>query len=77
NADGNRLVGFLSAARLFHGNSFFENRGDHRCIWQSRYGTTHAEIDHILTDGKWCLFDTSMVPGFCAGSHHHFSLRTF
>ncbi|VDM53880.1 unnamed protein product [Angiostrongylus costaricensis] len=31
---------------------------------------THVEIDHILTNRRWCLFDTSVVPSFCTGSDH-------
>ncbi|VDM55934.1 unnamed protein product [Angiostrongylus costaricensis] len=31
---------------------------------------THAEIDHIMTNRRWCLLDTSVVPSFCTGSDH-------
>ena len=70
NENGDRLIGLLSTARLFHANSFFEKREDRRWTWESPNGTTHAEIDHILTNRKWCLFDTAVVPGFCTGSDH-------
>lgn len=29
---------------------------------------TNAEIHHILTSRKWCLFNTSVVPGFYIAS---------
>ncbi|VDM62937.1 unnamed protein product [Angiostrongylus costaricensis] len=32
---------------------------------------TYAEIDHILTNRRWCLLDTSVVRLFCTGSDHH------
>ncbi|KAK6738972.1 hypothetical protein RB195_020827 [Necator americanus] len=70
NENGNRLAGLLSAARLFHGNSLFMKK-DHRWwTWESPNGATRAEIDHILTNRKWCLLDVSVVPSFCSGSDH-------
>ncbi|KAK6767092.1 hypothetical protein RB195_026503 [Necator americanus] len=33
-------------------------------------GATRAEIDHILTNRRWCLLDVSVVPSFCSGSDH-------
>ncbi|KAE9419252.1 hypothetical protein Angca_004821, partial [Angiostrongylus cantonensis] len=68
NENGNRLAGLLSAARLFHGNSFFKKKESRRWTWESPNGMTHAEIDHILTNRRWCLLDTSVVPSFCAGA---------
>ena len=70
NENGNRLVGLLSAARLFHGNSFFMKKEHRRWTWESPNGTTHAEIDHILTNRRWSLLDVSVVPSFCSGSDH-------
>ncbi len=70
NDNGNRLVGLLSAARLFHGNSLFMKKEQRRWTWESPNGTTHAEIDHVLTNRRWCLLDVSVVPSFCSGSDH-------
>ncbi|KHJ99180.1 hypothetical protein OESDEN_00842 [Oesophagostomum dentatum] len=41
-----------------------------RWTWESPNGTTHAEIDHILTNRRWCLLGVSVVPSFCRGSDH-------
>ncbi|VDM82026.1 unnamed protein product [Strongylus vulgaris] len=38
--------------------------------WESPNGTTHAEIDHILNNRRWCLLDVSVVPSFSSGSDH-------
>lgn len=70
NENGVRLAGFLSSARLFHGNSLFEKKEHRRWTWESPNGTTRAEIDHITTNRRWCLFDVSVVPSFCTGSDH-------
>ncbi|KAK6728367.1 hypothetical protein RB195_005798 [Necator americanus] len=32
--------------------------------------STRAEIDHILSNRRWCLLDVSVVPSFCSGSDH-------
>ncbi|KAK6763479.1 hypothetical protein RB195_023977 [Necator americanus] len=68
--NGNRLAGLLSAARLFHGNSLFMKKDHRRWTWESPNGATRAEIDHILTNRRWCLLDVSVVPSFCSGSDH-------
>ncbi|KAE9415820.1 hypothetical protein Angca_001031, partial [Angiostrongylus cantonensis] len=52
NENGNCLVGLLPVVRLFHANSFFENRYGLRWIWESPNGTTHVETHHILTNRK-------------------------
>ncbi|KAK6741073.1 hypothetical protein RB195_009121 [Necator americanus] len=70
NENGNRLAGLLSAARLFHGNSLFMKKDHRRWTWESPNGATRAEIDHILTNRRWCLLDVSVVPSFCSGSDH-------
>uniref|UniRef100_A0A0K0CYY4 Endo/exonuclease/phosphatase domain-containing protein n=1 Tax=Angiostrongylus cantonensis TaxID=6313 RepID=A0A0K0CYY4_ANGCA len=70
NENGNRLPGLLSAARLFHGDSFFKKKESRRWTWESPNGMTHAEIDHILTNRRWCLLDRWVVPPFCTGSDH-------
>ncbi|KAK6728975.1 hypothetical protein RB195_006185 [Necator americanus] len=70
NENGNRLAGLLSAARLFHGNSLFMKKDHRRWTWESPNGATPAEIDHILTNRRWCLLDVSVVPSFCSGSDH-------
>ncbi|KAK6748620.1 hypothetical protein RB195_001315 [Necator americanus] len=70
NENGNRLAGLLSAARLFHGNSLFMKKDHRRWTWESPNGATRTEIDHILTNRRWCLLDVSVVPSFCSGSDH-------
>ncbi|WKX94395.1 hypothetical protein Q1695_011557 [Nippostrongylus brasiliensis] len=55
---GNRLVDLMSATRLFHSNSLFEKKEHRRWTWDSPNGTTHAKIDHILTNRRWSLYDT-------------------
>ncbi|KAK6762617.1 hypothetical protein RB195_023369 [Necator americanus] len=70
NENGNRLAGLLSVARLFHGNSLFMKKDHRRWTWESPNGATRAEIDHILTNRRWCLLDVSVVPSFCSGSDH-------
>ncbi|KAK6762522.1 hypothetical protein RB195_023299 [Necator americanus] len=70
NENGNRLAGLLPAARLFHGNSLLMKKDHRRWTWESANGATRAEIDHILTNGRWCLLDVSVVPSFCSGSDH-------
>ncbi|KAK6750637.1 hypothetical protein RB195_002547 [Necator americanus] len=70
NENGNRLAGLLSAACLFHGNSLFMKKDHRRWTWESSNGATRAEIDHILTNRRWCLLDVSVVPSFCSGSDH-------
>ncbi|KAK6735289.1 hypothetical protein RB195_018465 [Necator americanus] len=51
----------------FMGTPFMKN--DHR-RWtcESPSGATRAEIDHMLTNRRWCLDDVSVVPSFCSGS---------
>ncbi|KAK6734871.1 hypothetical protein RB195_018200 [Necator americanus] len=71
NENGNRLAVLLSAARLFHGNSLFMKKDHRRWTWESPNGATRAEIDHILTNQRWCLLDVSVVPSFCSGSDHY------
>ncbi|KHJ98839.1 hypothetical protein OESDEN_01170 [Oesophagostomum dentatum] len=69
NENGNRLVGLFSTARLLHGNSTFIKKNT-AGTWESPNGTTDAEIDHMLTNRRWCLLDVSVVPSFCCGSDH-------
>ncbi|KJH52353.1 hypothetical protein DICVIV_01445 [Dictyocaulus viviparus] len=68
--NGNRLAGLLSTARLFHGNSFFQKKERLRWTWKSPDDTVHAEIDHFLTNRRWCLFDVSVLPAFPSESGH-------
>ncbi|KAK6730210.1 hypothetical protein RB195_006959 [Necator americanus] len=70
NGNGNRLAGLLSAARLFYGNSLFMKKDHRRWTWESPNGATRAEIDHILTNRRWCQLDVSVVPSFCSGPGH-------
>ncbi|KHJ93043.1 hypothetical protein OESDEN_07051 [Oesophagostomum dentatum] len=46
------------------------NKEHRRWTWEPSNDTTHAEIDHILTNRRWCLLDVSVVPSFCCGSDH-------
>ncbi|KAK6762220.1 hypothetical protein RB195_023074 [Necator americanus] len=62
--------GCLSASRLFHKNSLFMKKDHRRWTWESPNSATRAEIDHILTNRRWCLLDVSVVPSFCSGSDH-------
>ena len=48
NDNGNRLVGLLSAARLFHGYIFMK-KDERRWTHRSRPMATYAKIGHILT----------------------------
>ncbi|VDM79272.1 unnamed protein product [Strongylus vulgaris] len=51
NENGNRLVGLLSAARLFMVFPFMKK--EYRWwTWESSNRTTHAEIDYLLTIGS-------------------------
>ncbi|VDM61834.1 unnamed protein product [Angiostrongylus costaricensis] len=70
NANGNCLAELLSIAHLSHGNLFFQKKESRRWTCDSPNGMTDAAIDHILTNRKWCLLDTSVVPSFCIGSDH-------
>ncbi|KAK6736838.1 hypothetical protein RB195_019498 [Necator americanus] len=70
NENGNCLAGLLSTVPLFHGNSLFMKKDHRRWTWESPNGATRAEIDHILTNWRWCLLDVSVVPSFCTGSDH-------
>ncbi|KAK6760944.1 hypothetical protein RB195_022134 [Necator americanus] len=70
NENDNRLAGPLCVARLFHGNSLFMKKDHRRWTWESPNGTTHAEIDHILTSRRCCLLHVSAVPSFCSDSDH-------
>ncbi|KAK6761760.1 hypothetical protein RB195_022731 [Necator americanus] len=53
-----------------NGNSLFVKKDHRRWTWESHNGATRAEIDHILTNRRWCLLDVSVVPTFCSGSDH-------
>ncbi|VDO25354.1 unnamed protein product [Haemonchus placei] len=68
--NGNRLAKLLPAAPLFHQNSFLQKKEHRRWTWESPHGTTHAELDHILTNRKWCLLDVGVTPSLCSGSDH-------
>ncbi|KAK6744593.1 hypothetical protein RB195_011365 [Necator americanus] len=68
NENGNRPAGLLSAARPFYGNSLFMKKDNRRWTWECSNGVTSAEIDHVLTNRRWCLLDASVVQSFCSGS---------
>ncbi|WKY06509.1 hypothetical protein Q1695_006584 [Nippostrongylus brasiliensis] len=51
NDNGMRLVEFLSACRLFHGNSMFEKPSHRRWTWESPNGEVRSEIEHVLLAG--------------------------
>ncbi|KAJ1357745.1 hypothetical protein KIN20_015954 [Parelaphostrongylus tenuis] len=57
-------------ARLFHGDHFPRKKdadGRHGC--HSLHDA--CKIDPTLTNRKWCLLETSVVPSFCTQSDHH------
>ncbi|VDO86719.1 unnamed protein product [Heligmosomoides polygyrus] len=70
NENGNSLAGLISTTRVFHNNSLFQKKEHRRWTWESPNGKTHAEIDHIMSNRRWCLLDTSVVPSFCTGYDH-------
>ncbi|VDP11466.1 unnamed protein product [Heligmosomoides polygyrus] len=70
NENGERLIDFLSACRLYHGNSMFKKPSNRRWTWESPNGETRSEIDHVLTNRRWSLFDVSVLPSFDTGSDH-------
>ncbi|KAK6737277.1 hypothetical protein RB195_019772 [Necator americanus] len=51
-------------------DSLFMKKDHRRCTWEWPNAETRAEIDHILTNRRWCLLDVSVVPSFCSGSDH-------
>ncbi|EYB98098.1 hypothetical protein Y032_0134g1852 [Ancylostoma ceylanicum] len=48
----------------------FEKPAKRRWTWESLNGLTRSEIDHILTNRRWSLFDVSVLPSFDTGSEH-------
>ncbi|VDM53568.1 unnamed protein product [Angiostrongylus costaricensis] len=52
NGNGNRLAGLLSAARLFHGNSFFQMKESRSWNEGTPNDMTRVEIDHILINRR-------------------------
>ncbi|KHJ79195.1 hypothetical protein OESDEN_21165 [Oesophagostomum dentatum] len=48
----------------------FQKKAARRWTWSSPNGQTKSEIDHILTNRKWSLFDVSVVPSFITNSDH-------
>lgn len=70
NANGNRLVTLLSGANLIHGNSFFRKKDSKRWTWESYNGSIRTEIDHVLINRRWCLFDVTTIPSVSTGSSH-------
>ncbi|KAK6749261.1 hypothetical protein RB195_001704 [Necator americanus] len=43
---------------------------NHRWTWESPNGTARAEIEHILTNRRWCLYDVAVTPSFSKCSDH-------
>ncbi|EYB99959.1 hypothetical protein Y032_0119g869 [Ancylostoma ceylanicum] len=60
----------MSSCNLFHGNSIFEKPQHRRWTWESPNGQTHSELDHVLTNRRWSLMDTTVLPSFDSGSDH-------
>lgn len=57
NKNGDRLVGIIPAARLFHGKLFFGNKENCRWTRESSKGMTHdVGIDHVFTSKKWYVW---------------------
>ncbi|XGW04191.1 hypothetical protein V3C99_015384 [Haemonchus contortus] len=46
-----------------------------RWTWESPNGTTHAKLDHRLTNRKRCSLDVGVVPSFCSGSDRRLRVR--
>ncbi|KHJ91972.1 hypothetical protein OESDEN_08149 [Oesophagostomum dentatum] len=68
--NSNRLVGLLSVARLFHGNSFFMKKEKPRVdlgVTQQHGPCGCRQHTHLR---NWCLLDVSLVPTFYCGSDH-------
>ncbi|KHJ96340.1 hypothetical protein OESDEN_03705 [Oesophagostomum dentatum] len=68
--NGDRLEELLWSTGLVHGNSQFRKKMTKRWTWRSANGQTKSEIDHILTNRKWSLFNVGVVPSFITGSDH-------
>ncbi|VDO61337.1 unnamed protein product [Heligmosomoides polygyrus] len=66
--NGERLRAFLSACRLFHGNSMFKKPSNRRWTWESPNEEIRSEIDYVLTKRRWSLFDVSVLSSFDTGS---------
>ncbi|EYC30867.1 hypothetical protein Y032_0004g1819 [Ancylostoma ceylanicum] len=49
-----------------HGNATRNDNG----FRESPNGSTHSELDHILTNRRWSLMDTTVLPSFDSGSDH-------
>ncbi|KAE9413913.1 hypothetical protein Angca_000443, partial [Angiostrongylus cantonensis] len=68
NENEKRLARLLLRVCLVRRNSSFQKNESCRWTWKSPNGMTHAEIDHILTNRRWCSLNASAVPSFCTGS---------
>ncbi|WKX88632.1 hypothetical protein Q1695_008343 [Nippostrongylus brasiliensis] len=70
NDNGMRLIDFLSACRLFLGNSMFEKPSHRRWNWESPNEEVRSEIDHVLVSRRWSLLDVYVLPSFDTDSDH-------
>lgn len=70
NENGEQLIDFMEACNLFHGNSLFQKKTTSRWTWISPNGATHSELDHILVNRRWMLYDVEVVEAFQTGSDH-------
>lgn len=59
--NSNRLAGLLFAARLFYRSSNFMKKEHGRCTRESSNGTSHAELDHILTNRRCTVCRDSTI----------------
>ncbi|KAK6761441.1 hypothetical protein RB195_022491 [Necator americanus] len=57
----NLSAGLFSVARLFQGNCLIIEKDHRQWTWESPNGVARAEIDHILTNRRWCLFDIVVI----------------
>ncbi|KAK6762494.1 hypothetical protein RB195_023281 [Necator americanus] len=68
--DFNAKLGKATEEEYWIGRFGLEEKDHLRWTWESPNGATRAEIDHILTNRRWCLLVVSVVPFFCGGSDH-------
>ncbi|VDM76841.1 unnamed protein product [Strongylus vulgaris] len=68
-ADFNSKIGISKEGehRIGRFGSGLRNENERTPAVEFPNGTTHGEIDHILTNRWWCLLDVSVLPSFSSG----------
>ncbi|VDM61761.1 unnamed protein product [Angiostrongylus costaricensis] len=56
--------------QTFEDESQLQKKESRRWTWESPNDITHAEVDRILTNRKWCLLEKSVGSSFCTASDH-------